>query len=226
MTVYRLNVEILTPMNENPTHRIEIGEPVGSLEEAIAWIKRPPRELTLKTGYILAARYPTNLAWIDDNGRRRAIERVAAFGHVAATWRGKTPPKIVLVTSSGVSGYKTMPKWAQADWLASKSGEDLLKRCAKVPRQLLVVAACAVARTVLELVKKGEKRPKIAIETAEAWTRCEVPLQEVKDAADAANAAAAYAADAASRKNHLAMSADLVRSIIKLPDVCYGNLVA
>jgi hypothetical protein len=72
-----------------------------------------------------------------------------------------------------------------------------------VPREVLVRYACLVARTVLDKVPAGEDRPRIAIETAEAWTRGEATIEEVRAAADAAwdtprgAYAAAYAADAA-----------------------------
>lgn len=52
-----------------------------------------------------------------------------------------------------------------------------------VPRQSLVLAACACARTVLHLVPAGETRPLRAIEVAEAWCRGEATLDEVRAAA-------------------------------------------
>ena len=78
----------------------------------------------------------------------------------------------------------------RADWLlwfAAKVGVD---------RKVVVLAACAVARTTLQYVKPGEARPLKAIETAEAWVRGEANIEDVRRvAADAADAA--YAADAA-----------------------------
>jgi len=80
-------------------------------------------------------------------------------------------------------------------------------------RKKVVYAACQCVRLSLHLVPEGEERPRIAIETAEAWTRREVGLEEVKKAAYAADAAAytadaaAYAADAAAAAN-AAASAD------------------
>jgi hypothetical protein len=48
---------------------------------------------------------------------------------------------------------------------------------------------------VLKYVPKGEDRPRIAIETAEAWTRGETTLKQVESAAhDAYDAHAAHAA--------------------------------
>jgi alkylation response protein AidB-like acyl-CoA dehydrogenase len=72
-------------------------------------------------------------------------------------------------------------------------------------------------------VPKGEDRPRIAIETAEAWTRGEATIEQVYAAAYAADAAdvafraarAAYAAAyAASRAAALKDMADIVRKII------------
>ena len=71
-------------------------------------------------------------------------------------------------------------------------------------RKRLVLCCCEVARPALKHVPKGENRPRVAIETAEAYCYGRASLDEVraaaKAAADAANAAydaAAYAAYAA-----------------------------
>jgi len=72
-------------------------------------------------------------------------------------------------------------------WLHARKGSD---------RKLLVLAACDCVRLALKHVPEGEDRPRRAIEAAEAWTRGEVALDEVRRAAAAAYAAAA-AADAA-----------------------------
>ncbi len=149
-------------------------------------------------------------------------------------------------------------------WLDKDTeAEELLRAAENVQRQLLMAAACACAKTVEHLVKEGEKRPRVAIETAKAWVRGEVTLQEVnaaaENAADAARAynghaawAAAYAAWAAAyAASYDARAADavdavsvaatyddayaarhtdqsliaIVRSIIKLPDVLWGELI-
>jgi hypothetical protein len=60
-------------------------------------------------------------------------------------------------------------------------------------RQKLVLTACECARLSLHLVEDGEDRPRIAIETAEKWTRGKATIDEVGKAA--ADAAYAYAAD-------------------------------
>ena len=63
-------------------------------------------------------------------------------------------------------------------------------------RQQIVLAACACAETALPYVPVYENRPRLAMETARAWTRGEATLEQVGAAADAAGAAAdaAYAA--------------------------------
>ena len=78
-------------------------------------------------------------------------------------------------------------------WLTAKAGID---------RKRLVMSACSTAREALRFVPEGEDRPRIAIETAEAWCRSEATIEQVREArwnaaAYAADAAAAYAADAA-----------------------------
>ena len=92
--------------------------------------------------------------------------------------------------------YETFP----AAWKACKRGDWMLWLAARsgVDRKVLVLAACACARTALKYVAKGEERPRVAIETAERWARGEVTIAEVIAAAYAAYAAyATYAADAA-----------------------------
>jgi hypothetical protein len=87
--------------------------------------------------------------------------------------------------------------WAEcdrADWMLWLAGRV-------VARPLVVLAACACARTALRYVLAGEDRPRVAIETAERWARGEATIAEVRSAAAyvayAANAYAAYAAAAA-----------------------------
>jgi len=58
-------------------------------------------------------------------------------------------------------------------------------------REQMVSAACAVARLCLHLIPEGEERPRIAIETAEAWAKGEATTGQVK------YATAAYAAASA-----------------------------
>jgi hypothetical protein len=70
-------------------------------------------------------------------------------------------------------------------------------------KRLTVTLACGYARHTLHIHEDKypeDKRPRKAIETAEAWLKGEATEQECRDAANAADAAAyaaAYAADAA-----------------------------
>jgi hypothetical protein len=86
-------------------------------------------------------------------------------------------------------------------------------------RQQIVLAACACAETALKYVKVGEDRPRLAIETARAWARGEVNIEDVRRArtatyaayaayADAADAAAYAAAAAAAAADAAAWAAD------------------
>lgn len=111
----------------------------------------------------------------------------------------------------------------RGDWLLWLAGR------ADVDRKLLVRAACACAREALVHVAAGEDRTRIAIETAEAWTRGEVTPEMVRaaesgatSAAMSASEAAAMSASDAARAASLARSADLVRAIIPWADVDRG----
>ena len=107
-------------------------------------------------------------------------------------------------------------------------------------REVIVLCACACARTALRYVPAGEERPLAAIETAERWCRGDATLDEVRaarrGAAYAAYAAAyaayaaAYAADAAAadaaadaaacaRKEALEKSAQIVKSMLSLDQI-------
>ena len=77
------------------------------------------------------------------------------------------------------------PHWML--WLASRATVDARET---------VLCGCEIARTVLHLVPGGEARPRVAIETAEAWCRGEATAEQVYSAARAAAYAAAARADA------------------------------
>jgi len=84
----------------------------------------------------------------------------------------------------------------RADWMLWLAG----KLCRTVPaRKRLVLAACACARTALKYVPEGEKRPLMAVRTAEQWARGTggVTVEDVRAAGDAAGAAGEAAWDAA-----------------------------
>ena len=114
-------------------------------------------------------------------------------------------------------------KTIEQAWNECQRGDWLLWLAAKldIDRKILVYAACQCARTALQYVPTGEKRPLIAIETAERWCRGEATLDEVKIAARAAaasaNDGAAYAAAsyaAAARTNALKECVEIIRNNI------------
>lgn len=103
-------------------------------------------------------------------------------------------------------------------WVGSKPLECAWSECERgdwmldwavangADRKLVVMAACACARTALQYVRADEDRPRAAIETAEAWARGEASAEEAWRAADSAYSAYVnacsctaheYAADAA-----------------------------
>jgi hypothetical protein len=121
------------------------------------------------------------------------LERLNACAD-AQEWVAKTKG-----TPAKIWGKNHQADWML--WLAAKASVD---------RKLVVIAACAVARTALKHVKPGETRPQKAIETAEAWCRGEATIEQVRSAANAAYAAyaAAYAADAADAADAAAYAAN------------------
>jgi len=101
-----------------------------------------------------------------------------------------------------VSYARQQPNW-QAAWDKCERGDWMLWLLGKLSgpsesksRKKLVLTTCKCARLSLKYIPKKEKRPLVAIETAEKWARGEETLGNVKLAADAAYAAA-DAADAA-----------------------------
>jgi len=109
------------------------------------------------------------------------------------------------------------PDWAQdyssyaRAWHHHQNGEQLLQIFADldIGRSLVVRAACDCARTALRYVPKGEDRPRIAIETAEAWCEGRASIGQVSAAGsaaadDARGANAAHAGAAAAAAAHAA----------------------
>jgi hypothetical protein len=78
-------------------------------------------------------------------------------------------------------------------------------------RKPIAFCACECARQALKYLKEGEERPRISIETTEAWCRGEASKEEVLNAAGAAGAAyaayTAYTADAAAAAAYAAYAA-------------------
>lgn len=96
-----------------------------------------------------------------------------------------------------LAGERTLEQcWHECDrgdwllWWAARVGVD---------RALIIRATCACARRGLRFIPAGEDRPRLAIETAEAYARGEATIEQVHAAADAAWAAAAHAAHEAAR---------------------------
>jgi len=93
---------------------------------------------------------------------------------------------------------------ARTAWETCRRGDWMLYQLGHargVDRRQLVLAACECARLALRYVLAGEHRPRIAIETAEAWCRGEATTEQLRQAREAANcvgtAVAALAATAA-----------------------------
>lgn len=91
-----------------------------------------------------------------------------------------------------LSEFKGTPEKA---WEQCERGDWMLWLLArlKADRKKIVSAACGCARLSLDYVPKGEDRSRVAIETAEAWVRSEVSLEDLNNAAGAAWAAWAAA---------------------------------
>ena len=122
-----------------------------------------------------------------------------------------------------VDWAKKQPSFPEA-WASCERGDWMLwlagTMCDKPDwptRQELVLVACDCAELSLKYVKKGEDRPRVAIETARKWAKGEATIQEVREARRATDAAyaaagaataAAYAADAVAYATAAAYAAD------------------
>ena len=101
----------------------------------------------------------------------------------------------------------------QQAWDDCKHGDWMLWLLGKLSgppkgekRKPLVLACCECARLSLKYVEKGEKRPRIAIETAEKWARGVTTIEDVSAYA-ASYAYYAYASYAASAASYASASA-------------------
>ena len=175
-----MSVEFPTPKADEPTHRIPYEE-VQTIEEAVAWILHPPFPpealKKLKKGVLLTARMQAE--WVQENGQHG--EEIAAMGLVLRVGTRNVPTKIAVVTRDGASvdgervrslaiGRSAKKAEGVAAWLDSRSTTaKLLMACEGVPRPLIALAACAVARTVLHLAREVTGCARAAVETAEAW---------------------------------------------------------
>ena len=97
--------------------------------------------------------------------------------------------------------------------------DDRVAAIRRLPRRVRVLLAAEWARSVLPIYaayRPDDRRPQLAVETATAWAL------DPTDAADAAAAAAAAADDdaaACARKEALAKSAQIVKSMLSLDQI-------
>jgi hypothetical protein len=103
------------------------------------------------------------------------LRRIGVTDRKIVAWAGDRTP---------AQAWDECPR---GDWLLQWAQE------AGVDRQLLVRGACACVRLVLHLVPDAAEFPRVTVETAEAWTRGEATLVEVRVAGETAAAAAAAA---------------------------------
>ncbi len=124
-----------------------------------------------------------------------------------------------LTTLQALDPCEDALEWAEtqpsldAAWATCPRGDWMLWYAARigVPRQRLVWVACQCARLALPFAAASDT-PRQTIETAEAWTRGEASLADVRAAAAAGSAVASYAAVAAAAAARLeAQCADMVR---------------
>ena len=103
----------------------------------------------------------------------------------AVEWAKKQP--------SASKAWKSCKQGDWMAWLLARRLTGIVKGSAEHIR--LVRLSCALVRPTLKYVTKGEDRPRLAIEAAEAW--CDNPTPAAASAARAAARAARAAASAA-----------------------------
>ena len=149
-------------------------------------------------------------------------------------WTDRLPAN---ACSEGRAWARTQPSmrvaWAtclRGDWMLWLAG-SLAGGPWSDSRRPLVLAACGCARLALPYVRAGEYRPRLAIETAEAWARGDAGAtpQMVRDAyaaavaavadADAHAADAAYAYADADAAAHAAAAAQGARVLAECADI-------
>ena len=99
---------------------------------------------------------------------------------------------------------------ARTAWETCRRGDWMLYQLGatrQVSRQRLVACACECARLALRYAQAGDDRPRIAIETAEAWCRGGGTPKQLRAARSDAHAAAHDAADAALAATYAARAA-------------------
>ena len=149
---------------------------------------------------------------------------------VAGDWLfepGKAPrrlPRPAWSYDTGARDWSSAREWLEA-WEVCDDARWMLHAAASVAvdRRLVVLAACACARTSLRHVPEGEARPLRAIETAEAWARGEATAGQARAAADAAHAAAYDAYDDADAAAYAAYAACARSAAYVAASAAYGN---
>ncbi len=210
-------------MGENPTHRIEVGEPIDSLKEAMAWISSPPIELTLKKDYILTARYKdAALAEMLPDGTRHRLERCVAVGTVT---RPSSTRKNAAILVCDVDGFRADGITVD-DITSLKIPHDMVaftkeKSCIRVmqavqhaSKTLLVAASYAIVLTLLDMTNDERGRPRLVLDTIDAWCRGELTAESLEIdnviidgyEASAGHHSATAAATAAASIAHAAMA--------------------
>jgi len=110
-----------------------------------------------------------------------------------------------LIKARELEACKAAIQWLESlppdadPWAECERGDWMLWFAAMLEydRKLIVTAACCCARLASPFVPDGDARPRIALETAEAWTRGEATIWEVGRAYPAADGAYPTAANAA-----------------------------
>lgn len=112
--------------------------------------------------------------------------------------RGACSDAVAWVESHKGTPQELWDQCARGDWMLWILGK-LSGKPESSKRKQLVRATCGCARLALKFVAKGEHRPRICIETAEAWANNKATIEQVREARSAAAGAAAAcgAADAA-----------------------------
>ena len=137
----------------------------------------------------LEPREPTVLRVAVGAGRPRS----GPWARVVGDWLlepGEAPrrlPRPSWEYDAEARGWSTAREWPEA-WEPCEDARWMLHAAASVgvDRRLVVLAACACARTSLRYVPEGEARPLRAIETAEAWARGKATAGQVRTARAAA----------------------------------------
>ena len=101
--------------------------------------------------------------------------------------------------------------------MVAEEAPELLTQVLAADHRAGVWCAAQCARTALHDVPEGEDRPRVAIETAEAWVRGEATPAAAEAAAIAAEAAARRAASAAARHSGAAYAAAYAAEAAHLP---------